>query len=75
MKLGNKESSQDWLDVFRDLKKRGLNHPVLGVSDGAPGLIQAFEEAFPHIEAHEIPYGWITIANARAEGILPIPWH
>jgi len=34
-----------------------------------------FEEAFPHIEAHEIPYGWITIANAREEGILPIPWH
>ena len=34
-----------------------------------------FEEAFPYIEAHEIPYGWITIANARQEGILPIPWH
>jgi len=44
MKLGNKESYQDWLDFFRDLKKRGLNDPVLGTSDGAPGLVRAFEE-------------------------------
>ena len=34
-----------------------------------------FEEAYPHIDAHEIPYGWVTIANAREDGILPIPWH
>ena len=46
MKLGNKESYDDWLEVFRDLKKRGLNTPVLGTTDGAPGLIQSFEEAF-----------------------------
>jgi len=44
MKLGNKESYQDWLDFFRDLKKRGLEDPVLGTSDGAPGLVRAFEE-------------------------------
>jgi len=47
MKLGNKESYQDWLDFFRDLKRRGLNDPVLGTSDGAPGLIRALEECFP----------------------------
>ena len=47
MKLGNKESYDDWLEAFRDLRKRGLRDPVLGVSDGAPGLIQAFEQAFP----------------------------
>ena len=46
MKLGNKESYDDWCQIFRDLKKRGLKAPVLGTSDGAPGLIQAFEEAF-----------------------------
>jgi transposase-like protein len=48
MTLGNKESHEDWALAFRSLKKRGLTEPVLGVSDGAPGLIQAFEEAFPH---------------------------
>lgn len=47
MKLGNKESFDDWLEVFRDLRKRGLRDPVLGTTDGAPGLIQAFEQTFP----------------------------
>jgi len=44
MQLGNKESFEDWLETFRDLKKRGLQEPVLGTTDGAPGLIQAFEQ-------------------------------
>ncbi len=47
MELGNKESYDDWLQVYRNLKKRRCNDPVLGTSDGAPGLIKAFEEAFP----------------------------
>lgn len=47
MRLGNKESYDDWLEVFRDLRKRGLCDPVLGTSDGAPGLIKAFGHAFP----------------------------
>ena len=47
MTLGNKESYEDWLSAFRDLKKRGLNDPVLGTTDGAPGLIQAFGQVFP----------------------------
>ena len=46
MQLGNKESFEDWLETFRDLKKRGLQEPVLGTTDGAPGLIQAFEQVF-----------------------------
>lgn len=46
MKLGNKESYEDWLEFFRDLKKRGLKDPVLGTTDGAPGLIRVFEECF-----------------------------
>jgi transposase-like protein len=47
MELGNKESYDDWLQAYRNLRKRGLNDPVLGTSDGAPGLIKAFEEVFP----------------------------
>jgi len=43
---GNKESYENCLEVFRDLKERGMCDPVLGVSDGAPGLIRAFEEVF-----------------------------
>lgn len=43
---GNKESYDNCLEIFRDLKKRGMNDPVLGTSDGAPGLIRAFSEVF-----------------------------
>jgi len=46
MQLGNKESFDDWLETFRDLRRRGLKDPVLGTTDGAPGLIQAFEQIF-----------------------------
>ena len=45
--LGNKESYGNWLEFLRNMVKRGLRTPVLGTTDGAPGLIRAFEEVFP----------------------------
>jgi transposase-like protein len=44
---GTKEDTASCRDFYRDLKNRGLNDPTLGVTDGAPGLMRAFEEAFP----------------------------
>ena len=44
---GNKESYENCKEIFRDLRKRGMNDPVLGVMDGAPGMIKAFNEVFP----------------------------
>ena len=41
---GNKESFDNCLEILRDLKKRGMNDPVLGVTDGAPGMTKAFNE-------------------------------
>lgn len=41
---GNKESYENCKEIFRDLKKRGMVDPVLGVMDGAPGMIKAFNE-------------------------------
>lgn len=41
---GNKESYENCKEIFQDLKKRGVNDPVLGTMDGAPGLIKAFDE-------------------------------
>jgi putative transposase len=35
------------VDFLADLTSRGLRSPVLVVSDGAPGLISAVEQAFP----------------------------
>jgi|WetSurSiteA1Bulk_404760.scaffolds.fasta_scaffold30599_1 putative transposase len=45
--LGNKESYENWLELLRDMVKRGLTVPVLITSDGAPGLIRAIEEVWP----------------------------
>jgi putative transposase len=44
---GTKEDTASCQDFLRDLKSRGLVDPVLGVTDGAPGLIRVFEEVFP----------------------------
>jgi putative transposase len=44
---GTKEDTASARELLRDLKARGLNDPLLVVSDGAPGLIRAIEEVFP----------------------------
>lgn len=40
------ESTDAWGGFLDELKARGLRPPLLGVSDGAPGLIGALESAF-----------------------------
>ena len=44
---GSGESADAWADFLADLKERGLPSPLLVISDGAPGLIAAIEQAFP----------------------------
>jgi transposase-like protein len=44
---GSGESADAWGDFLTDLKDRGLPSPLLIISDGAPGLISAIEQAFP----------------------------
>jgi len=44
---GSGESAGAWHDFLADLKDRGLPSPLLVISDGAPGLIAAIEQAFP----------------------------
>jgi len=44
---GAGESADAWHDFLTDLKERGLASPLLVISDGAPGLIAAIEQAFP----------------------------
>jgi transposase-like protein len=41
------ESTDAWDDFLADLKEHGLRAPLLGISDGAPGLTGAFDRAFP----------------------------
>ena len=44
---GTGESADAWHGFLDDLKDRGLPSPLLVISDGAPGLIAAIEQAFP----------------------------
>src|SRR5512132_3387048 len=41
------ESTDAWDDFLADLTQHGLRAPLLGISDGAPGLTGAFDRAFP----------------------------
>lgn len=45
--VGGKESSNGWLDVLKDLHKRGATDVLLGVFDGLPGLEEAFQTIYP----------------------------
>jgi putative transposase len=42
------EAHDAWHDFLAGLVERGLRSPVLVISDGAPGLIGAAEQVFPH---------------------------
>jgi putative transposase len=44
---GSGESTDAWAQFLTDLKERRLASPLLIVSDGAPGLIAAIEQAYP----------------------------
>jgi hypothetical protein len=44
---GSGESADAWHSFLADLKDRGLASPLLVISDGAPGLISAIEQAYP----------------------------
>jgi len=50
VRLGQRERHEDWLDLGRDLIRRGLRAPWLAVSDGAPGLIKAITELWPETD-------------------------
>jgi putative transposase len=44
---GSGESADAWHDFLADLTASGLASPLLVISDGAPGLISAIEQAYP----------------------------
>ena len=52
---GTGESADAWHAFLADLKDRGLASPLLVISDGAPGLIAAIEQAYPQGPAPKMP--------------------
>ena len=50
VRLGMRETKEDWLELGRDLTSRGLPAPRLVVADGAAGLPSAVEEIWPRAD-------------------------
>ena len=50
VQAGDKESASTWRELFKDIKRRGLDsgQVVLGIMDGLPGLEKVFLEEFPN---------------------------
>jgi putative transposase len=46
LSAGAAESYDSWHAHFSDLRERGLKPPLLGITDGAHGLVSAFEQVF-----------------------------
>jgi transposase-like protein len=44
---GTRESTDDWAELLRELRRRGMGAPVVMVGDGALGLWRALREGFP----------------------------
>ena len=64
---GERESTDSWAEVLRDLRRRGMRAPVVAVGDGALGLWAALREVFPATRAQR---DWVhKLANVL--GCLP----
>lgn len=46
--IGNRESYDAWIGFLQDMVERGLNEPLLVISDGNAGLKKAITEIFPN---------------------------
>jgi len=44
---GERESTESWAELLRDLRRRGMQAPVVMVGDGALGLWAALRDVFP----------------------------
>jgi putative transposase len=44
---GERESTDSWAELLRDLRRRGMQAPVVAVGDGALGLWAALRDVFP----------------------------
>jgi putative transposase len=68
---GERESTESWAEVLRDLRRRGMRAPVLAVGDGALGLWAALRDVFP-ATGHQ--RDWVHKA-ANVLGSLPKAVH
>jgi putative transposase len=61
---GERESTESWAELLRDLRRHGMRAPVVAVGDGALGLWAALREVFLATRAqrgwvHSVPRGHV----------------
>jgi transposase-like protein len=64
---GTRESTDDWAELLRDLRRRGMGAPVVMVGDGALGLWRALREVFPATREQRC---WVHVTR-NVLGALP----
>jgi putative transposase len=64
---GERESTESWADVLRDLRRRGMRAPMNAVGDGALGFWAALRQVFPTTGAQRC---WVHKA-ANVLNVLP----
>jgi putative transposase len=64
---GERESTESWAELLRDLRRRGMRAPVVAVGDGALGLWAALRDVFP---ATRHQRDWVH-KTANVLGCLP----
>jgi transposase-like protein len=47
---GYRESTESWISILRDLKRRGMTAPLLAVGDGGLGFWAALRQVFPETQ-------------------------
>jgi transposase-like protein len=68
---GERESTESWAELLRDLRCRGMRAPVVAVGDGALGLWAALRDIFPATRQQR---DWVhKLANVL--GCLPAAVH
>src|SRR5215216_3460037 len=68
---GTRESTDDWAELLRDLRRRGMRAPVVMVGDGALGLWRALREVFPATREQRC---WVHVVR-NVLGALPKSSH
>lgn len=73
--VAQSESQQAWEIFFDDMLRRGLRQPMLVISDGNPGLVNAIAQKFPHAHrqrciAHKLRNIMVKLPHERQQEIL-----
>ncbi len=69
---GHRESTESWLDLLRDCKRRGMRAPVLAVGDGALGFWAAVRQVFPETREQRCWFHKIgNVLNALPKSAQP----